>query len=219
MHPCTDRLRGCARLSSDHLAAAVRPSPTPSRRVSAFPPSVWRTSSRPRFGRTPRWLQARQHMDAGELVPVRVLLAMIRGRLTQPDVVGGFVLDGFPNHVVTAEALDALLSDLSTPLDRAIDLVLPDTEVLHRLAGRRTCHACGKPWQTEITAPTPPEVCERCGGELFQRVDDHPNRITAGLQSYRSTAEVTLNHYRALGKLTSTDATLTPAEITDQALA
>ncbi|MFI2713833.1 adenylate kinase family protein [Micromonospora sp. NPDC018662] len=168
---------------------------------------------------TPLALQARLHMDVGELVPVRVVLAMIRGRLTQPDVAGGFVLDGFPNHVVTAGALDALLSDLVTPLDRAIDLVLPDTEVLRRLAGRRTCRDCGRPWQTEFTAPTLPEVCERCGGELFQRFDDHPSRIAAGLQSYRPAAEVTLNHYRALGKLTSIDATLTPAEITDQALA
>jgi adenylate kinase len=168
---------------------------------------------------TPLALQARQHMNAGELVPDRVLLAMIRGRLTQPDVASGFVLDGLPNHVVTAVALDALLSDLGTPLDRVIDLVLPDTEVLHRLAGRRTCRDCGRTSQTEFTAPTRPEACEHCGGEMFQRVDDHPDRITAGLQSYRPAAAVTLNHHRALGKLTSTDATLTPAEITAEALA
>ncbi|MEU4818219.1 nucleoside monophosphate kinase [Micromonospora aurantiaca] len=168
---------------------------------------------------TPTALRARQHMNAGELVPDHVLLSIVRSRLTQPDVAGGFVLDGFPNHVVTAVALDALLSDLGTPLDRAIDLVLPDAEVLRRLAGRRTCRGCGRTWHTELAAPTRPGVCDGCGGELFQRPDDSPDRINAGLQSYRPSVVVTLNHYRALGKLTSIDAALTPAEITTEALA
>lgn len=168
---------------------------------------------------TPAALQALRHMNAGELVPDQVLLSMIRNRLTQPDVADGFVLDGFPNQPVTAVALDALLSDLSTPIDRAIDLVLLDTEVLRRLASRRTCRDCGKTWHTESAAPARPDVCDRCGGELFQRHDDSPERIAAGLQSYRPAAAVTLNHYRSLGKLISIDATLTPAEITAKALA
>ncbi|SCL39365.1 adenylate kinase [Micromonospora pallida] len=167
----------------------------------------------------PAALQALQHMNAGELVPDHVLLSMIRDRLTQPDVVAGFVLDGFPNHPVTAVALDAVLSDLGTPVDRAIDLVLPDAEVLRRLAGRRTCRGCGRLWHTEFAAPARPDVCDRCGGELFQRYDDSPERITAGLQSYRPAAAVTLDHYGSLGKLISIDATRTPAEITARALA
>ncbi|MCI4066262.1 nucleoside monophosphate kinase [Micromonospora sp. R77] len=169
--------------------------------------------------RTPAALQAVKYMNAGRLVPDHVLLSMIRNRLTQPDVAEGFVLDGFPNHVVTAVALDALLSYLGTPLDRAIDLVLPDTEVLRRLTGRRTCRGCGRTWHTELAAPAHQGVCDRCGGELFQRPDDSSHSITAGLQSYRPAAAVTLNHYRASGKLISIDATLTPVEITTGALA
>jgi len=169
--------------------------------------------------KTPAALQALQHMNAGELVPDQVLLSMIRNRLTQPDVAAGFVLDGFPNHAVTAVALDAVLSDLGTPIDRAIDLVLPDAEVVRRLAGRRTCRGCGRTWHTEFAAPAHPNVRDRCGGELFQRDDDNPDRITAGLQSYRPAAAATLSHYRALGKLTCIEATLTPAEITAKALA
>ncbi|PWR13638.1 adenylate kinase [Micromonospora sicca] len=168
---------------------------------------------------TPAALQALRHMNAGELVPDQVLLSMIRNRLTQPDVAAGFVLDGFPNQAVTAVALDAVLFDLGTPINRAIDLLLPDAEVLRRLAGRRTCRDCGGTWHTEFAAPARPDVCDRCGGELSQRHDDSPERITAGLQSYRPAAAVTLNHYDALGKLTSIDATLTPAEITAKALA
>ncbi|MET8122624.1 nucleoside monophosphate kinase [Micromonospora sp. NPDC005189] len=168
---------------------------------------------------TPTALQALQHMNAGELVPDQVLLSMIRNRLTQPDVAAGFVLDGFPNHAVTAAALDALLSDLGPPIDRAIDLVLPDVEVLRRLTGRRTCRDCGRTWRTQFVAPARPNGCDHRGGELFQRHDDNPDHVTVGLQSYRPAAAVVLSHYRASGRLTSIDATLTPAEVAKEALA
>ncbi|WP_406036439.1 nucleoside monophosphate kinase [Micromonospora sp. NBC_00898] len=131
---------------------------------------------------TPAAIQALQHMNAGQLVPDKVLLSMIRNRLAQPDVASGFVLDGFPNHAVTAVALDALLSDLGTPIDRAINLVLSDAEVQRRLAGRRTCRNCGRTWHTEFAAPALPNVCDRCRGELFQRRDDSPDRITSNSQ-------------------------------------
>ncbi|AXH91528.1 nucleoside monophosphate kinase [Micromonospora aurantiaca] len=168
---------------------------------------------------TPAALQALRHMNAGELVPEPVLLSMIRNRLTQPDVAAGFVLDGTPNQAITAVALDTLLSDLGAPIDRAIDLVLPDAEVLHRLAGRRTCRDCGRTWHTESAAPTRPNICDHCGGEPVQRHDDTLERITAGLQSYRPAAATTLNHYSSLGKLFSVDATLTPEGITTKAVA
>ncbi|MEU7751276.1 nucleoside monophosphate kinase [Micromonospora sp. NPDC049101] len=167
---------------------------------------------------TPAALEALQHMNAGELVPEQVLLSMIRNRLAQPDVAAGFVLDGLPNHAITAAALDALLSNLGAPIDRAIDIVLPDVEVLHRLVGRRTCRDCGRTWHTESAAPTRPNICDHCGGTLVQRHDDTPERITAGLQSYRPAAAVTLNHYRSQSKLFSIDATLTPAEIATKAV-
>ncbi|TCB97267.1 nucleoside monophosphate kinase [Micromonospora zingiberis] len=167
---------------------------------------------------TPAAIQALRHMNAGELVPDHVLLSMIRSRLAQPDTTAGFVLNGFPNHKITAAALDTMLSDLGAPIDRVIDLVLPDAEVLRRLTGRRTCRDCGIPWHTEFAAPARPDICDRCGGELFRRYDDSPERITAGLRSYRPAAEATLNHYRSLDKLTSIDATLTPAEVTAKAV-
>ncbi|MDG4786870.1 nucleoside monophosphate kinase [Micromonospora sp. WMMD1102] len=167
---------------------------------------------------SPAATQALRHMRVGELVPEHVLLGMIRSRLSQPDVAPGFVLDGLPNRSVQGATLDAVLSDLGVAVDGVIDLVLADAEVLRRLAGRRTCRRCGRLWHTEFAAPTRPGACDGCGGELFRRDDDSPERITTGLGSYRPASAVVLDHYRALGKLVSVDATLTPAEITAKVL-
>ncbi|MEU6076265.1 nucleoside monophosphate kinase [Micromonospora sp. NPDC047074] len=166
---------------------------------------------------TPAAVQAQHYMNSGDLVPVQVILSMIRNRLGQPDTATGFVLGNTPNQVLTAEALDATLSDLGTPVDRVIELVLPDAEVLRRLTGRRTCRVCGRIWHVEFAAPARPGTCDRCGGDLFQRYDDSPERVTAGLESYRPAVAPVLHHYRSLGKLVSVDATLAPSEIVRQA--
>ncbi|GAA5176949.1 adenylate kinase [Rugosimonospora acidiphila] len=158
---------------------------------------------------TPAAVQAMRHMNAGELVPEDVSLSMIRDRLSRPDVADGFVLDGWAQAV----PLDGLLSDLGAPLDRVIDLVLSDAEVLRRLTGRRLCRACGKLWHVEFAAPTRPDTCDNCGGELSQREDDSPERVTAGMGSYRPFVAPALDHFRPLGKLISIDATLPQAEI------
>jgi len=163
-------------------------------------------------------IQAQQHMNAGELVPEEVLLTMVRARLARPDTRAGFVLDGFPNHAVTAVAVDALLSEFGAPVDRVIDLALTDSEVLRRLTGRRLCRVCGRVWHTEFVPPARPGICDGCGGELFQRLSDSAERITGALPSYRSAAAVTLSHYRLLGKLVSIDATLPTAEIAAKAV-
>lgn len=167
---------------------------------------------------SPATAQAMRHMNAGEVVPNRVILAIVRDRLTWPDAASGYLLDGFPHHVVPPVALDAVLADLGAPVDRAIDLVLPDTEVLRRLSGRRMCRGCGRLWHTESAAPARPDVCDTCGGELFRPYNDAPERITGGLQSYRPGMAPTLDHYRSHGKLVSIDATRPVAEIVAEAL-
>ncbi|MFC6015978.1 adenylate kinase family protein [Plantactinospora solaniradicis] len=162
---------------------------------------------------SPAAQQAVRHMKAGELVPDRLLLAMVRDRLTRSDVAGGFVLDGFPSYKVPAVWLDALLADLGTAVDWAIDLVLTDTEVLRRLSGRRVCRGCHRIWHTGSAPTRRPDVCDRCGGELFRRHDDDPEAITVNLESYRSAVGRTLDHYRSLGRLLSIDGTPSTAEI------
>lgn len=161
----------------------------------------------------PAAAQAARHMNAGELVPEQVLFALLRNRLTRSDTTDGFVLDGFPNHWVPAGPLDVILAEHGAPVDRAVDLVLSDVEATRRLSGRRLCRACGRTWHIQFAPPTRPGVCDQCGGELFQRDDDNPSRISVGLASYRSATAPTLDHYRSLGRLLPVDATLPPSEI------
>ncbi|MFK3985643.1 adenylate kinase family protein [Micromonospora sp. NPDC050397] len=163
--------------------------------------------------KTPAGIQATRHMSAGELVPRAVVLGLVRDRLAQPDAGPGFVLCGLPNLAVPATALDSMLAELGAPLDRVVDLVLTDAEVLRRLTGRRMCRACGTVWHTGSAPPARPGVCDRCGGELPQRYDDSPERVTGGLASYRPATAPALDHYHSLGKLLSVDATPPPTEI------
>ncbi|MGY0235833.1 adenylate kinase family protein [Longispora urticae] len=157
-------------------------------------------------------VQARRHMDAGEPVPEQLLVSLIRDHLARLGA-AGFVLDGLPGHTVPAAAVDALLDERGTPVDRAVELVLPDAEVLRRLSGRRLCRACGRVWHLEFAPPSRTDVCDQCGGELFQRPDDSAERVTLGLRSYRPALASAVEHYRSLNKLRSIDATLPPAEI------
>jgi adenylate kinase len=168
---------------------------------------------------TPAGRQAKGHMEAGELLPEPLVLAMVRDRLAQPDVAAGFVLDGFPNQAVRAAMLDAVLSDLAAPIDRVVDLVLTDDEVVRRLSGRRVCRDCGKVWHLEFSPPARPEVCDTCGGALFQRYDDGVERVIAGLRSFRSAVAPVLEHYRSLGTLVPIDATMPQPEIAEAAIA
>jgi adenylate kinase len=168
---------------------------------------------------TPAARQARRHMEAGELLPEPLVLAMVRDRLAQPDTAAGFVLDGFPNQAMQAGMLDAVLSDLAVSIDRVVDLVLTDDEVVRRLSGRRLCRDCGKAWHLEFSPPARPEVCDTCGGALFQRYDDSVERVTAGLRSFRAAVAPALEHYRSLGTLVPIDATMPQPEIAEAAIA
>ncbi|MEV4510848.1 nucleoside monophosphate kinase [Dactylosporangium sp. NPDC049525] len=158
---------------------------------------------------SPASVEFGRFMDAGELVPDEVMLPVLLTHLDGP----GFVLDGFPHTAVQAEMLTEALAGRGTPLDRVVDLVLSDGEVLRRVTGRRVCRGCGKVWHVEPA----PARCDRCGGEVFQRDDDAEWHITARLQSFRSNAAPILEHYRSLELLVSVDATLPPEEIAEAA--
>ncbi|MEV4759360.1 nucleoside monophosphate kinase [Micromonospora sp. NPDC049559] len=167
---------------------------------------------------TPAATEAKRHMDSGRLVPDEVVLAIVREHLA--GLAGaGFVLDGLPRGPVRAGPLDALLADLGAPLDRVVDLVLSDAEVVRRLGGRRTCRGCDARWHVEFDPPSRPGRCDRCGSGLFQRDNDQPERVHIGLESYRPMAEPVLDHYRSRGTLLSVDATLPVEEIAARATA
>ena len=167
---------------------------------------------------TPLGVEARRFMDAGKLVPDEVTINMVRDRLAEPDAEDGFLLDGFPRNVPQAAALDKGLTDLGTELDVVLELVVDDDEVIRRLSGRRTCRGCGKVWHVEFDPPSHGGVCDRCGGELYQRDDDKAVTIAERLRVYSTETAPLVDYYGAQGKLVGIDATGPVEDITVRAI-
>ncbi len=157
-------------------------------------------------------------MDAGQLVPDQVTINMVRDRLSEPDAAGGFLLDGFPRTVPQALALDKMVADLGTHLDVVLELVVDDDEVIRRLSGRRTCRGCGKVWHVEFDPPLREGVCDRCGGELFQRDDDRAETVAERLRVYARDTAPLVDYYGAQGKLVGIDATGPVEDVTRRAI-
>ena len=163
-------------------------------------------------------VQAKRYMDAGQLVPDEVTINMVRERLAEPDAADGFLLDGFPRTVPQAAALDKLLADLGAGLDVVLELVVDDDEVIRRLSGRRTCRGCGKIWHLVFDPPMREGVCDRCGGELYQRDDDRPETIAERLRVYARDTAPLIDYYGAQGKLVGIDATGPVEDVTSRAI-
>ena len=167
---------------------------------------------------TPLGVEAKRYMDAGQLVPDEVTINMVRERLAEPDASDGFLLDGFPRTLPQAAALDKLLADLGTQLDLVLELVVDDDEVIRRLSGRRQCRGCGKIWHVEFDATSREGVCDRCGGELYQRDDDKPEVIAERLKVYGRDTAPLVDYYGAQGKLVGIDATGPVEDVTARAI-
>jgi adenylate kinase len=168
---------------------------------------------------TPLGKQAKQFMDAGDLVPDEVTVAMVRDRLSEPDAASGFLLDGFPRTVPQAVQLDDILSELDRKLDVVLELVVDDAEVIRRLSGRRTCHNCGHIWHVDFDPPAVDGSCDNCGGELFQRDDDHPTTIRHRLEVYYEQTAPLIGYYAERGILIGIDAMGPVDDVTERASA
>ncbi len=162
--------------------------------------------------------RAKLYMDAGNLVPDEVTIAIVRDRLAQADTAPGFLLDGFPRTVPQAEALSGILDELQTPLDAVLELQIDDDEVVRRLSGRRTCRKCGHVWHVDFDPPTVPGVCENCGGELFQRDDDLPDTIRRRLEVYAEQTEPLVGFYTSAGLLRSVPASGAVDDVSERAI-
>jgi adenylate kinase len=163
--------------------------------------------------------QAREYMDAGDLVPDEVTVAMVRDRLAEKDAQRGFLLDGFPRTVPQAEQLDDILRELGTKLDVVLELVVDDDEVVRRLSGRRTCRNCGHIWHVDFDPPSTEGTCDNCGGELFQRDDDQPDTIRHRLEVYYDQTAPLVGYYAERGILVGIDATGPVDDVTERATA
>jgi adenylate kinase len=168
--------------------------------------------------KTPLGLEAQSYMDAGELVPDDVTIAMVRDRLADDDAADGFLLDGFPRTVPQAEALEKLLEDIGAPLDVVLELVVDDAEVVRRLSGRRTCRRCNHVWHVDFDPVTVDGVCDSCGGRLYQRDDDKADTVRHRLQVYSEKTAPIVGFYADRGLVIGIDATGPVESVTERAI-
>jgi adenylate kinase len=168
---------------------------------------------------TPLGLQAKGFMDQGALVPDELVLGMIDERLNQADAQNGFILDGFPRTVAQAEVLGSILARRNEKLDKVVAITVPDEEIVKRISGRRTCRSCGAMYHLVYEPPRNVNVCNNCGGELYQRDDDAENTVRARLQVYASSTRPLLDYYRRSGILTTIEGVGRPEEIERRVLA
>jgi adenylate kinase len=158
-------------------------------------------------------LEARKHMSGGHLVPDEVVIGLVKERLDEPDAAAGFVLDGFPRTVRQAEALDALLREEQQALTAVVVVDVPREELVRRLSGRQTCRKCGMLFHVVFNAPKVAGICDRCGGELFQREDDREDAIRRRLQIHEQEIAPVLAHYEGNGLLRHVDGVGTRDEV------
>lgn len=155
--------------------------------------------------------EAKRYMDAGALVPDDVVIGIVRERLAEPDTAAGFILDGFPRTVAQAEALAAF-----TPLDAVVSIEVPEEQLVSRLAGRRTCRACGAIYHVVSSPPSTDGRCDACGGDLYQRSDDQEASIRERLRQYHEKTAPLESWYRERGLLVGIDGTGRPDEVTER---
>ena len=154
-------------------------------------------------------LQAKEYMDAGELVPDEVMIGIVKQRLEEKDCKKGFILDGFPRTALQAEVLDNHLSSKSQHIQHVITLAVDQKKIIKRLTSRRVCRSCGKDYNI-ITNPPPESMkCELCGGEVWQRPDDNEETISNRLQVYIEKTRPLIDYYNQKGKLKTFDGNTT----------
>ncbi len=156
---------------------------------------------------TPLGKEAKSYMDKGELVPDSVVIGIIRERLKENDCKKGYILDGFPRNVAQAKALDEMLKSLNSPLDFAISIDVSFDELMKRLTGRRTCKGCGQMYNIYFSPPKKEGVCDKCGGELYQRDDDKEETIRKRLEVYEAQTAPVIGYYKEKGILKSVPGT------------
>jgi adenylate kinase len=144
---------------------------------------------------TPLGKEAKVIMDQGGLVSDKIVLGLVEERIQKPDCKGGFILDGFPRNTAQAEALDKMLVSMSAPLNFALNIDVDMNDLLKRLTGRRTCKKCQQMYNIFFSAPKKEGVCDKCGGELFQRDDDKEETIKKRLDVYQKQTAPLIDYY------------------------
>lgn len=159
--------------------------------------------------------KAKEYMDQGLLVPDELTCDLVMDRISQEDCKNGFVLDGFPRTIPQAEALDAALSKIGQKMDYAIDVDVPDDNIINRMSGRRACLNCGATYHI-VSIPTKVEgVCDRCGNQVVLRDDDQPETVKKRLEVYHAQTQPLIDYYKKQDILKTVDGTQPMEQVFD----
>ncbi len=152
-------------------------------------------------------------IDAGDLVPDELTIALVKERLNQDDIADGFILDGFPRTIAQADALASFCE-----IDSVINFEIEDEKIIQRLSGRRLCKECGEGFHTKFMPPKVENVCDKCNGELYIRKDDQPESIKNRLVVYEKSTQPLIDYYKDKGLLVNIDASGKPEDVSKSVL-
>lgn len=150
---------------------------------------------------------AKAYMDAGGLVPDELTLELVMDRLAQPDCENGYILDGFPRTIRQAEKLTEALEAKGTEIDCAVDVEVPDSNIIRRMSGRRVCPGCGASYHVEYIPPKTEGICDSCGAQLMIRADDKEETVKNRLSVYHEQTQPLIDYYGSKGLVAAIDGT------------
>ena len=159
--------------------------------------------------------EAKGYMDKGLLVPDELTVRLLLDRVAQEDCVNGYVLDGFPRTIPQAEVLDEKLTELDEKVDYAVNVDVPDENIINRMSGRRACLNCGATYHIVNIPPKKEGICDVCGSELVLRDDDQPETVKNRLKVYHEQTQPLIEYYTGKGVLRTVDGTLPMEEVFD----
>lgn len=157
--------------------------------------------------------KAKSYMDKGSLVPDEITIGMLIDRINYKDCVNGYVLDGFPRTLAQASSLDEALAKRNEKIDYAIDVDVPDENIINRMGGRRACLNCGATYHLEFIPTKVEGICDNCGNEIVIREDDKPETVKKRLEVYHAQTQPLIDYYSKKDILKSVDGTLEIDEV------
>jgi len=160
--------------------------------------------------------KAKEYMDKGALVPDEIVVGIVKERLQKPDCADGVLLDGFPRTAEQAEALDEVLQELEMSIDAVVNVEVEEEELVSRLTGRRVCQKCGTTYHVKHNPPKVRNICDHCGGELYQRSDDTIETVKERLSVYNRQTKPIIDFYQRKGLYVSVDGSKKINEVSEE---
>jgi len=158
-------------------------------------------------GGTELGMKAKTYMDQGMLVPDEITIGMLMDRIHEADCENGYVLDGFPRTIPQAESLTKALAEMGEAVDYAVNVDVPDENIISRMSGRRACLSCGATYHVVFNPPKQEGICDTCGQELVLRADDQPETVKKRLDVYHQQTQPLIDYYKKAGVLAEVDGT------------